>query len=73
MPEPSGLDIGPLRKKLLGHDVYRSWISIRRTSQEMMWDAVASSIDRQLDDLTSKTRIETPRGSVTLDPDFKRP
>lgn len=31
------------RKRLLEHDVYRSWISIRRTSQAMMWDAVASS------------------------------
>ncbi len=73
LPEQSGLDIGPLRKKLLEHEVYRSWISIKRTSQEMMWDAVASSIDRQLDDLTSKARIEAPRGSVTLDPDFKPP
>ncbi len=73
LPEHSGLDIGPLRKKLLEHEVYRSWISIRRTSQEMMWDAVASSIDRQLDELTSKARIEAPRGSVTLNPDFKTP
>jgi SAM-dependent methyltransferase len=73
LPEQSGLDIGPLRKRLLEQDVYRSWISIRRTSQEMMWDAVASSIDRQLDELTSRAKIEAPRGSVTLDPDFKPP
>jgi SAM-dependent methyltransferase len=73
LPEQSGLDIGPLRKKLLEQDVYRSWISIRRTSQEMMWDAVGSSVDRQLDELTSKAQIEAPRGSVTLDPDFEPP
>lgn len=73
LPEPSGLDIGPLRQKLLEHDVYRSWISMRRTSQEMMWDAVASSIDRQLDDLTARAQVENPRGSVTLDPDFTPP
>jgi len=73
LPESTGLDLGPLRKKLLEQDVYRTWISIRRTSQEIMWDAVASSIDRQLDDLTKKADIGTPRGSVTLDPDFKPP
>jgi SAM-dependent methyltransferase len=73
LPESSGLDIGPLRQKLLDHDVYRSWISVRRTSQEIMWDAVGSSIDRQLDDLTEKARIENPRGSVTLNPGFKPP
>ena len=73
LPESTGLDIGPLRKKLLEHDVYRTWISIKRTSQEIMWDAVASSIDRQLDDLTKKADIATPRGSLTLDPDFKPP
>lgn len=73
LPELTGLDIGPLRKKLLEQDVYRSWISIRRTSQEMMWDAVASSIDRQIDDLTEKAQIQEPHGSVTLNPDFKPP
>jgi SAM-dependent methyltransferase len=73
VPESTGLDIGPLRRKLLEHDVYRSWISIRRTSQEMMWDAVASSIDRQLDELTEKADIEQPRGSVTLNPEFRPP
>ena len=73
MPEWSGLDIGPLRRKLLEHDLYRTWISIRRTSQEMMWDAVASSIDRQLDELTKKADIATPRGTLTLDPEFEPP
>jgi SAM-dependent methyltransferase len=73
VPASSGLDIGSLRKKLLEQDVYRSWLSIRRTSQEIMWDAVGSSIDRQLGELTRKAEIEAPRGSVTLDPEFKPP
>ena len=73
LPELAGLDIGPLRKKLLEQDVYRSWISIRRTSQEMMWDAVGTSIDRQLESLTEKADIKAPRGSVTLNPAFKPP
>ena len=73
MPEVTGMDIGPLRKKLLEQDVYRSWISVRRTSQEMMWDAVATSIDRQIDELDRKADIPKPRGSVTLNPDFKTP
>jgi SAM-dependent methyltransferase len=73
MPEAAGMDIGPLRRKLLEHDVYRSWISVRRTSQEMMWDAVGTSIDRQIEVLTKKAQIEQPRGSVTLNPDFEPP
>ncbi|MCC5868269.1 MAG: methyltransferase domain-containing protein [Gammaproteobacteria bacterium] len=73
LPELSGLDIGPLRKKLLAQDVYRSWLSFRRTSQEMMWDAVGTSIDRQLDELTAKADVTEPLGSVTINPDFKPP
>ncbi len=71
--ELAGFGLGPLRRKLLEHDLYRTWISIRRTSQEMMWDAVASSIDRQLDELTKKADIATPRGTLTLDPEFEPP
>lgn len=73
MPEVTGMDIGPLRRRLLEQDVYRSWISVRRTSQEMMWDAVATSIDRQIDELDRKADIAQPRGSVTLNPGFKPP
>lgn len=73
LPEPDGLDIGPLRQKLLEHEVHRSWISIRRSSQEMLWDAIGTSIDRQLPALTEKARVAKPRGSVTLDPDFEPP
>jgi SAM-dependent methyltransferase len=73
MSEVTSMDIGPLRRKLLEQDVYRSWISVRRTSQEMMWDAVATSIDRQIDELDRKADIPQPRGSVTLKPGFKPP
>lgn len=73
MPDSHDLDIGPLRRKLLEHDAYRSWISVRRASQEMMWDAVGSSIDRQLESLTAKAAVSEPRGSVTLNPAFTPP
>ena len=73
VPDSDDLDIGPLRRNLLEHDAYRSWISVRRTSQEMMWDAVGSSIDRQLDSLTAKAAVSEPRGSVTLNPAFTPP
>jgi ubiquinone/menaquinone biosynthesis C-methylase UbiE len=73
LPASPTPDFAPLRKKLLSQDVYRSWISFRRTSQEMMWDAVGSSIDRQLEALTQKADISEPIGSVTLDPDFEPP
>lgn len=71
--EPRGLDIGPLRRRLLDQDLYRSWLTFRRAAQEMMWDAVGSSIDRQLDELSSRAKVESPRGSVTLDPSFTPP
>jgi ubiquinone/menaquinone biosynthesis C-methylase UbiE len=73
LPESSAPDFAPLRRKLLSQDVYRSWISFRRTSQEMMWDAVGSSIDRQLEELTQKADISAPIGSLTLDPAFEPP
>jgi ubiquinone/menaquinone biosynthesis C-methylase UbiE len=53
--------------------VYRDWVRYRRASQEMMWEAIAGSVDRQIDGLTAKAKIERPIGSLELDPDFIAP
>lgn len=62
-----------LRRSLVEQETFRSWLGLRRMSQEMMWSSVGDVIDRQLDDLQAKARIDDPKGSVTLDPDFKVP
>lgn len=62
-----------VRRELMATEVFRTWIGYRRLSQEMMWDAVGRSIDRQSDDLHAKARIDEPKGSLTLDPDFTVP
>lgn len=65
--------ISDVRDALMRHEPFRAWIDFRRISQEMLWDSVGRSIDRQMDDLNAKSRIAEPRGSVTLDPDFTVP
>lgn len=51
----------------------QTWSSIARTLQEMNWDTVGSIIERQLPELIEKSRIDEPKGSLTLDPDLKVP
>jgi ubiquinone/menaquinone biosynthesis C-methylase UbiE len=52
---------------------YQSWATLVRTAQEMMWDSAGTCVDRQIDDLKALTKIKNPKGSLTLDPDFKVP
>lgn len=47
---------------------YQTWGALLRTSQEMMWDAVAASVERQLPTLTARAKLNgSARGSLTLD------
>ena len=62
-----------LRTALMSNDVYRMWISLRRRSQEMLWEGVTGSVDRQLEELTAKARVTQPRGSLRLDPTITIP
>ncbi|MEA5537591.1 class I SAM-dependent methyltransferase [Limnoraphis robusta Tam1] len=53
---------------------YRWWSILKRFQQEMMWESVASSVERQLPDLITKAKnIDHQIGSLTLDPNFKIP
>lgn len=53
---------------------YRWWSALRRTQQEMMWESVGSSVERQLPDLIERARDKAGKlGSLTLDPDFQIP
>lgn len=56
---------------------YRLWSALTRVAQEMMWQAVESTIDhdmpRMLDVARKLTRPGSTKGSLSLDPDFAVP
>jgi ubiquinone/menaquinone biosynthesis C-methylase UbiE len=54
-------------------DAFQGWASLRRTSQEMMWDMVDASVARQREALEEKAAAAPALGSLTLDPDFTLP
>ena len=54
--------------------VFQHWGALLRTSQELMWDYVADTVDRQLDELKEKFRsIKDPVGSLKLNPEVPNP
>ena len=53
---------------------YQTWSTLLRTSQEMMWDSVNVSVERQLPALRERTAAtHDTLGSLTLDPDLEIP
>lgn len=62
-------------RRLMRNQPYYQWLSaLKRTSQEMMWESVSSSVERQLSELIERAKShKNPLGSLTLDPDFKIP
>ena len=66
-------EVEAVRDGLMQHEIFRAFASTQRTSQEMMWDSVVTSVDRQLDSLTAKAKAPQPKGSLRLDPAFVPP
>ncbi|MEQ9010611.1 methyltransferase domain-containing protein [Algiphilus sp.] len=64
-----------VRKAMSADPFYRLWSSLQRTSQEMMWDSVCASVDRQIDDLVTKAKLDrgAARGSLRLNPSVQVP
>jgi len=62
-----------LRKKMSGHQSFRTWLSLKRESQRQLWATIADSVERQAEDLEALAVIENPIGSVRTDPDFVAP
>jgi ubiquinone/menaquinone biosynthesis C-methylase UbiE len=52
---------------------HQMWGSLMRLGQELMWDTVIESVDRQLEDLIARSRPKGARGSLTLNPTLKQP
>lgn len=63
-----------VREGMLAEPYHQVWSAMMRTTQEMMWDSIGDSIERQLGDLveTAKPNGRT-KGSLTLDPKLKMP
>jgi len=68
-----GGDIDRLRDQLFDYHGFRTWIALKRTSQEVLWDVVGASVARQGAALSARAEVEAPLGSLSLDPDFQAP
>ena len=63
-----------IRRAMIENPYFQSFGSLNRVSQELLWDVVLDSIERQHDELLSKAKIpDDPIGSLTLDPDLELP
>jgi ubiquinone/menaquinone biosynthesis C-methylase UbiE len=66
-----------MRVAMRNSNLYQFFSAMQRTSQEMMWDSVVDSLERQLPELNAKARkfAEHPRhgGTLVLDPDLEIP
>ena len=62
-------------RRLMQHEpYYRMWGALRRTAQELMWESVNTSIERQISDLIERAKNkDQPLGSLVLDPDLPTP
>ena len=57
-----------VRRVMVTEPYYQMWSALQRTSQEMMWDAISTSVERQLEELSHEAaRLERKWGSLTLD------
>lgn len=63
-----------IRKAMNGENLYQTWSSLLRTSQEMMWKACQVPVERQLDELIDKAKsTKDASGTLRLDPAVETP
>ncbi len=63
-----------VRRVMKSEPYYQMWSALQRTSQEMMWDAVGTSAERQLEELVANAaNVVRPKGSLTLNPELPLP
>jgi SAM-dependent methyltransferase len=63
-------------RNLMADDPYfRMWSAMQRTSQEMMWESVQTSVERQNEDIQAKGNADPigKKGSLALDPAMPMP
>lgn len=67
-------DAREVRSLMAGEPYYRLWSSLQRTSQELMWDAIVDTVEREHDGLREKVRrIGSRLGTLRTDPGFVPP
>lgn len=67
-------DRAELRHAMERDPYHQAWGSLMRTAQELMWESVEDTVDRQLPELLNKTRSrKSDRGSVRVNPDLEIP
>ena len=67
---------GEVRSLMTRDPYYQYWSAMQRRSQEMMWDSVIDSTERELDTLIERARTiaaDGEGGSLTLDPALEVP
>ncbi len=71
-PPQDGREVGRLLQQ---EPYYRLWSSLARTGQELMWDSIIDTVERQQGVLNAKASMagKPTRGSLTLDPAFVPP
>lgn len=62
-----------IRKVMMNDSYVKMWCSLRRVSQELLWDAVTENVERQRDDLIEKAKKMEGEGTLKLDPSVKVP
>jgi len=61
-------------RRLMEREPYHQmWGSLMRLGQELMWDTVIDSVDRQLDGLIARAKPKRTIGSLTLNPALEQP
>jgi len=64
-----------VRRAMMKDGYCRTWSSMMRSCQEMIWDSITPSIERAQPALNARAAklAENPKGSLTLDPTLKTP
>ena len=63
-----------VRRAMEKEDFNQVWGALRRTTQEMMFDVIGESVERQLPELIDRAgRIGSKLGTLTLDPELEIP
>ncbi|MEI1377990.1 class I SAM-dependent methyltransferase [Nostoc sp. UHCC 0926] len=63
-----------IREVMQDEPYYRWTGALKRINQEMLWDAVNTSVDRQLPELIERAKDQgSELGTLTLDPNFQIP
>lgn len=62
-----------IRKLMVEHPLFQTYASLQRVSQELLWDTVLDSVERELPELVGRAAQPARLGSLELDPGLPLP